>query len=89
LKKAPDKKRAQKKKKYKLTRCWLLMPIILAYSGGSLRRITVQSQSKQIVQETLSWNIPNSEKDWQRFIILATWVLLRSGGLWFEASQGT
>jgi hypothetical protein len=33
---------------------WWLMPVILDIQGAAIRRITVQSQPRQIVYETLS-----------------------------------
>jgi hypothetical protein len=35
-------------------RCWWLMPVILAIQEAEIRRITVPSQARQIVCETLS-----------------------------------
>jgi hypothetical protein len=40
-------------------RCWWLMPIVLATQKAEIRRIEVQSQSRQIVWETLSWKKKN------------------------------
>jgi hypothetical protein len=37
-----------------IARCWQLMPIILAIQEAEIRRITVGSQPRQIVCETLS-----------------------------------
>jgi hypothetical protein len=37
-----------------LAGCWWLTPVILATQETEIRRIAIQSQSRQIVQETLS-----------------------------------
>jgi hypothetical protein len=37
-----------------LAGCWWLMPVILASQEAEIRRITVQSQPGEILQETLS-----------------------------------
>jgi hypothetical protein len=37
-------------------RCWWLTPVILATQEAEIRRITVQSQPRQIVLDTLSQN---------------------------------
>jgi hypothetical protein len=42
-----------RKKKF-LARCWWLTPVILAAQEAEIRRITVQSQPRQIVYKTLS-----------------------------------
>jgi hypothetical protein len=39
-------------------------PIILATQEAEIRRITVQSQLRQIVHKTIS-KIPNTKRDWQ------------------------
>jgi hypothetical protein len=41
-----------------LARCWWLMPVILATQEAEIRRIAVQSQSGQIVTQTLSQKNP-------------------------------
>jgi hypothetical protein len=38
-----------------INRHWWLTPLILATNEAEIRRMAVQSQSRQIVQETLSW----------------------------------
>jgi hypothetical protein len=38
------------------------MPVVLAAQEAEIRRIEVQSQPKQIVQETLSWKYPSWKK---------------------------
>jgi hypothetical protein len=42
------------KKKHNVARCQWLTPIIVATQDAEIRRITVQSQPRQIVCETLS-----------------------------------
>jgi hypothetical protein len=37
-----------------LTRCWWLIPVILATREAEIRRMAVQSQPRQIVHKTLS-----------------------------------
>jgi hypothetical protein len=50
----PEKDFAKGVKKYALARHWWLIPVILATQEAEIRRILVQSQLWQIVQETLS-----------------------------------
>jgi hypothetical protein len=40
--------------KIKCVRCWCLIPVILATQEAEIRRITVQTQPRQIVHEILS-----------------------------------
>jgi hypothetical protein len=40
------------------------MPIILATQEAEIREITVQSQPRQIVPETLSQKCPTQKKGW-------------------------
>jgi hypothetical protein len=42
-------------------RCQWLMPIILATEGAEIRRIKVQSQSRQIVHKTISQKYPTQK----------------------------
>jgi hypothetical protein len=51
-----------KVKREPYARCWWLMPVILASQEAEIRRITVQSQPKQIVHETLSWKYPTTKR---------------------------
>jgi hypothetical protein len=53
-----EKKGGEKKKKEIFTRHQRLTPVILATQEAEIKRITVQSQSGQIVQETLSQKHP-------------------------------
>jgi hypothetical protein len=42
-----------------------LTPVILAFQKAEIKRITVQGQPGQIVQETLFSKYPIKKKDWQ------------------------
>jgi hypothetical protein len=44
------------------TKCRCLMPLILTTQEAEIRRIVVQNQPRQIVQETLSGNKPTPKK---------------------------
>jgi hypothetical protein len=43
---------------------WWFTPVILATWEAEIRNITVQSQPRHIVQETLSQKIVNTRKGW-------------------------
>jgi hypothetical protein len=43
-------------------RCWWLMPVILSIQEAEIRRILVQSQSREIVLETLSQKYPSQKR---------------------------
>jgi hypothetical protein len=44
------------------------MPIILATWEAKIRRIEAQAQSGQIDHKTLSEKMPNTKKDWWRWL---------------------
>jgi hypothetical protein len=45
-----------------LAGCWWLTPVILATLEAEIRRIVIQSQTGQIVQETLSRKYPSQKR---------------------------
>jgi hypothetical protein len=49
----------------KNSQVWWLMPVILASREAEIRRIEVQSQPRQIVQETLSLKKSITKKGWR------------------------
>jgi hypothetical protein len=50
--------------KFKVAGHWWLVSVILAIQEAEIRRIVVQSQTRQIVRETLSQKNPSQKKDW-------------------------
>jgi hypothetical protein len=48
----------EERRKNEVTGCWWLTPVILATQKAEIRRVTVQSQLRQIVCEILSQKYP-------------------------------
>jgi hypothetical protein len=54
----------KRKQKYSYAGHQWFMSVILATQKAEIRRIAVQSQPRQIIRETLSQKIPNTQKGW-------------------------